>query len=206
MLLFVLSMRVSGIAAVTFSFIYFACASACARFYDGCRTHDWKLLRFLRGHGSSVEKAAAAYAAMRKYWFSSGMVEIRQNVLSDSGFSPDEEGFDITLETVHANLVWPYFAPRFAPLMEVWGGAAPSVHHGYDEFQNIISFTIFTSFKLSKVVDAGLSELFLDAARYFNVYCDLPSPTTLRLPKLADTAGHCTACLRACSIGSVRRC
>ena len=43
---------------------------------------------------------------------------------------------DIADENVYDKLLWPYFSPRFASMMEVWGGIPPTIHHGFDEASN----------------------------------------------------------------------
>jgi hypothetical protein len=150
------------------------------------------------------------YKAMRAYFFASGMQELREGMLRDAGLPVDA---DIADEAVYLQLVWPYHAKRFAPLVDLdaWRSIPATVHHGFDDTGHLVTLTLFTHFQLAAVVAAGKGEMWLEAGRYCNTYTDIMTHglcikhnrMIARRVSLSRRACTCT-CACACAAHAVR--
>jgi hypothetical protein len=119
----------------------------------------WKLLKYIRGHGS-VAAGRAAFEATAVFYNERNMHAVRKELLD--------------FEVESGTLPWPYYLPRFAPLLEgVWKGNPPAVHDGFDAHGNPVTFTKMSLYNFKGVISAGLGDLWLDLVAYCNVYFDV---------------------------------
>jgi hypothetical protein len=150
-------------------------------------TSYWKLLKYLRGHGS-VEAATAAFAATLEYRTARGVEAVRKELLE--------------VEAATGSLPWPYELARFAPMMEVWKGVPPAVHHGVDAHGNLVTFTKMSLYNFGALIDAGLSDMWLELGVYCDVYFDL------HIHRLCEVHGrpvarHDLVCLHGLGLTSI---
>ena len=116
-----------------------------------CRSKT-KLLRFVRGH-RSVDGALRAYHKFLDYREEMNVEEARKAITAAAKASPN------------GKLVWPYQLAKFRPLVEgPWSGIPPAHHVGQDEHGNPVTMTVFASYNLAGVIDAGLSDLYVCSA------------------------------------------
>lgn len=119
---------------------------------------DWKLLRFLRGHGN-VEAACTAYRQMLAYRKEYDVDAFRSTLLATGGVD---------------SMPWPPLMDEFLPLREViWHNVPPVYHHGQDYLGNPISMVSMSHYDMDKIATENLADLWFRMVIYVNEYFDL---------------------------------
>ena len=120
-------------------------------------SHEYGLLRFLRGHADAT-KAAAAFRETLAYRERHGLDALRAEILA----AGPGDGVP----------AWPTEAlPRFRPLMEVLDdGKGWSTRRGQDAAGNMMNVVLMHKYDLKKVIAAGLEEIILEGQRALDEY------------------------------------
>ena len=121
-------------------------------------SHEYGLLRFIRGHGCDGAKAAAAFRETLAFREKHGLDALRAEIIA----AGPGDGVP----------AWPTEAlPRFAPLMEVLdGGKGWSTRRGEDAAGNMMNVVLMHKYDLKKVLAADLEQLILEGQRALDEY------------------------------------
>jgi len=126
----------------------------------GSLTHDWFLLRFIRGYNQNVEEAAKAYIAMSSFRLENDVASLTDELLR--------------IESETGVLPYPYELESFKELRECLGkDGLMLVGGGEDRNGNLITSVDVGSYDLRKVMKHNLCDILMRGSFALDAYFNL---------------------------------